>query len=251
MARWRDEARLIVYLKQPASQADLLALEDVVREAPWVEAVEQVSVAQARERFQRAFPSLEDLMAGWNESPLPPSLEVAIDADGHDAMTIDGWIEQLRALPGVELVDDDRDWIGELEAIATLGRTVGLAVGFVLLAAATFTIASVVRLTAYLYQDEISIMRLVGATEVLIRGPFYFEGLLQGLLGALTASAVLRAAHAALLSGDVAEGVVADLLLKNFLSWPQLALLLAIGCLAGVLGAVVSLKGETLSAEET
>ena len=78
------------------------------------------------------------------------------------------------------MVDDDRDWLRQLEGVVQVVRTVGMALVAVLLLAAIFTIASVIRLTAYLYRDEIGVMRLVGATELFIRGPFYVEGLVQG-----------------------------------------------------------------------
>ena len=81
------------------------------------------------------------------------------------------------------MVDDDRDWVAQLEGVLQVIGAVGLGVVAVLMVAAIFTIASVIRLTAYLYRDEIGVMRLVGATELFIRGPFYVEGLLQGLLG--------------------------------------------------------------------
>ena len=137
-------------------------------------------------------------------------------------------------------------WTSLAVSLPTFGW---VAVGLVLLGAATFTIASVVRLNAYMYQDEISIMRMVGATEFLIRGPFYFEGLLEGLLGGLLAWGGLYVAYTGLLSG-APGGVVVDLLLGRFLSWPQLGLLAAIGAAAGLMGAVFSLKGESLTVEE-
>ena len=251
MTRWREEARLIVYISPEASAGDVEGLESLLAQAPWVETVEHVSVELAEERFRRAFPSLSDLMGGWNESSLPPSLEVSMATGAHPKADVESWVDALRSRPGVEMVDDDRDWIAQLEAMAVLARTVGLVVGLVLLGAATFTIASVVRLTAYLYQDEISIMRMVGATEFLIRGPFYAEGLLQGLFGSLLASGGLLAGHTALRGAAVAESLLGELLLREFLSGPQLALLVAIGCAAGTLGAVLSLKGETLAVAES
>lgn len=54
-----------------------------------------------------------------------------------------------------------------------------------------FTIANVIRLTMILYREEIEIMRLVGATERIIRGPFFIEGLLHGTIGGIIAVALL------------------------------------------------------------
>ena len=89
------------------------------------------------------------------------------------------WLAELRRHPAVDMVDDDRDWLRQLELLVAVFRGVGLTLGALLLAAATLTIASVIRLTAYLYRDEIAVLRLIGATEFYIRGPFYAEGLVQ------------------------------------------------------------------------
>ncbi|HRC84086.1 MAG TPA: FtsX-like permease family protein, partial [Thermoanaerobaculia bacterium] len=160
-----------------------------------------------------------------------------------------GWAAQLEARPGVDLVDDDRDWVSQLTAVLAVGRALGLCLGLVLLAGAVFTIASVVRLTAYLYSDEIAIMRLVGATEFFIRGPFYAEGLLQGLFGGLLATGALAAAFE-LAKARVASTLWGSMLLGRFLSPLELAGLVAFGTLAGLAGAVISLRRERLGAAE-
>lgn len=247
MERWRQEARLIVYMAPDAESSAVEEIEALLASVSWVETVERVSVEEAEERFRTAFPSLSDLVGGWNASSLPPSLEVSMDTSESERAEVRSWVDTLRDHPAVELVDDDRDWITQLESMAVLARTIGLVVGLVLLGAATFTIASVVRLTAYLYQDEISIMRMVGATEFLIRGPFYTEGLLQGLFGSLVAAGGLLMGHTALRGAEAAESLLGELLLGEFLSPSQLGLLIAIGCAAGLLGAVLSLKGEALA----
>jgi len=117
----------------------------------------------------------------------------------------------------------------------------------VLLGAAIFTIASVVRLTAFLYREEIAIMRLVGATEFYIRGPFYVEGLLQGILGSVLSLAGLYGAYAAL-NPTLEESLVASVMATRFLAWPQLLLLVGLGGVAGLAGAIASLGRESLTA---
>jgi cell division transport system permease protein len=68
-------------------------------------------------------------------------------------------------------------------------------VGAALVLASVFTIFNVIKLTVYGRQDEIGIMRLVGATHTYIRGPFLVEGILQGGLGGLLALAMLYLSH--------------------------------------------------------
>ena len=249
LEQWRGEARLIVYVSSAASDEERAALERRVAEAVWVDEVSGVTAVEAQDRFRQAFPSLDELLQGWAESPLPASLEIKLEREA-PRDRVASWIDELQADPAVEMVDDDRDWIDQLESIAMMAQTVGLVIGLVLLGAATFTIASVVRLNAYMYQDEISIMRLVGATEFLIRGPFYFEGLLQGMVGGLLASGALWLVHTGLLTTFATDGVLVDLLMRDYLHWSRIVLMIAIGALAGLAGAVLSLKGEALSLDD-
>ena len=92
------------------------------------------------------------------------------------------------------MVDEDRDWLHQLDAFVGILRGVGAVVGLALLGAAVITIGSVIRLTAYLYRDEIAVMRLVGATEMYIRGPILLRRADSRLLGGLVAVLGLYAA---------------------------------------------------------
>jgi cell division transport system permease protein len=91
-------------------------------------------------------------------------------------------------------------------------------------------------------------MRLVGATELYIRGPFFCEGLIQGLLGGLVALLSLFAAFLAL-NPKGTTVLLGTVLVDRFLSWQAILSLLAVATLAGCLGAVLSLRRESLSAD--
>jgi cell division transport system permease protein len=100
---------------------------------------------------------------------------------------------------GQRLKADYDLWIERLSSIIELSQVLGLAVGAALVLASVFTIFNVIKLTVYGRQDEIGIMRLVGATHAYIRGPFLVEGILQGGLGGLLALGLLYLAHEFLL----------------------------------------------------
>jgi cell division transport system permease protein len=249
--RWRSEARVVLYVQPATTEPALAALAAEMRRSPWVAAVEPVSAALARRRFEEAFPSLGGLVQGLGQEPLPASLEVALAGPGTPGKRrprqaeLAAWLASWRRRPEVSLVDDDREWLRQLETLIAILRTVGLALGAVLLGAAVFTIASVIRLTAYLHREEIATMRLVGATEFFIRGPFYVEGLLQGLLGSGLALAGLLAAYRAA-HARAGSSIFAALLATDFLTARQLACLVLVGAAAGLLGAVASLRREAL-----
>lgn len=247
--RWREESRVVVYLRSdtpPEVRSELAAR--IARE-PWTTAVEEVTPEQAAERFREIFPSLGDLMEGWQEDPLPPSISIAFDPEAGSSPGFETFLDGLRADPAVSLVDDDRDWLRQLATVIALVEGFGYALGTVLLAAAVFTIASVIRLTAYLYRDEIAVMRLVGATEFFIRGPFYVEGLIQGLIGGLMALAGLWSLFLATSRG-LESSLLAAMLAPSFLGWQAQAALILLGGAAGLAGAVVSLSRERLGRSE-
>lgn len=250
--RWRREMRIVVYLKPGTPDPVLARLTAEMGRAPGVAAAQAVSSAAARARFRDTFPGLSDLVEGWEEEPLPPSIEVSLVEDargGARSSRVQAWIEGWRRRAEVEMVDDDREWLGQLETLVALGRGIGLTLAGVLLGAAIFTTGSVIRLTAFLHQEEISILRLVGATEFYIRGPFYTEGLLQGLIGGGLATGGLYLLYQAAAARRAAS-LVASVLTTGFLTPAQAAFLVALGGGAGLLGAIASLRRERLDTSE-
>jgi cell division transport system permease protein len=243
--RWRAETRVVIYLKSEVTPADLERLSGEARQAKWVTSVQPVSAAAARQRFRDIFPSLSGLVEGLGEEPLPPSLEGAVVPGLAPPRDVAAWLEAWKKRPEVSIVDDDREWLRQLETLVAVVRGVGLALGAVLLGAAIFTIASVIRLTAYLHHEEISVLRLVGATEFFIRGPFYAEGLLQGILGALLALAGLYGAFH-LVHARAATSLIAAMLATDFLGRGEIGFVLLLGAMAGLLGAIASLRREPL-----
>lgn len=243
--RWHKESRVIIYLEPDVGAEDSSDLVRRLEGGPWTLGVERVTTEAARLRFRQAFPSLSDLLEGWDQDPLPASLEVQVDRNrAGDHQHLEDWIDNLRSEESVSMVDDDRDWLSQLETVVFALEALGLVLGLILLATAIFTISSVIRLTAYLYRDEIAVMRLVGATEFFIRGPFYVEGLLQGLAGGLVAIATLAGAHSLLIARH--SGATFSLLAADFLSSRELLALVSLGGLAGFVGAITSLRRESL-----
>ncbi|MEM8929927.1 MAG: ABC transporter permease [Acidobacteriota bacterium] len=241
---WRGESRVVIYLEAGADDDAIGRVRDLVEDAPALDRVEMVSPEQAAERFREAFPSLGDLLEGWGDEPLPTSFEAHLDWAAVDDAAISAWLAPLRVDPAVQMVDDDRDWIDRLRAIVVVLESLAMVLGLALLITAVFTIASVIRLTAYLYHDEIAVMRLVGATEFFIRGPFYVEGFLQGLAGGGLATTLLYSGHRLLLrEGD---DFLVEVVAGHFLSPGQAVLLVLVGGLAGLVGAVASLRRESL-----
>ena len=236
---WSRQAKVVVYLQADSPPDRASRLVESLRAAEWVASTRIVDAEMAAGRFRQMFPSLADLVLADQSFP------VSVEIEPKPGVEIDAALRDLAGEPGVELVDDDRDLVRQLRSATWVVRLVGVGLVVVLLFAALFTIGSVIRLKAYLDQDEISILRLVGGTEFFIRGPFLAEGLLQGALGGGLALAALAAAAWALRRRF--EGLpLAASLFESFLPAAQALGLLALGALAGWVGALLSLQRERL-----
>lgn len=246
--RWRDESRVMVYLADDADEADLSRVMALVGDRAWVVEARTISAEAARDRFVSAYPSMSDLLDGFEGSPLPPAVEVEVDwtamePDGSGRQTFLATLDAWRSDPAVTTVDDDRDWLDQLETVTVIVQGLAAVVAGVLVTTAIFTIASVIRLAAHQHRDEIAVLRMVGATEFFIRGPFYAEGLIQGALGGGVAVATLGAGFLAL-RARIGDGVLGSMATSRFLPPLWLGILIGVGALAGLIGAVVSLGRE-------
>src|SRR5947209_8185600 len=156
-----------------------------------------VSKEIALTRFRQSFANLSDVVGQLDENPFPASFECEIAPAVAQSPAFAQQAKELRAISGIDEVQFDWEWVEKLKKLINLVNLAGIIAGGILAIAAAFTIANVIRLTMLLYREEIDIMRLVGATERMIRGPFLIEGILQGFIGAAVAVALLFAAFLA------------------------------------------------------
>lgn len=199
LADWADRVQVTLYLEDDAGEQAHERIERVLSRSEQVEAFHYVSKDDAVKRFRSYFPELETLPQMLDDNPLPASFEVQVASGHHDPEQIHALAGRLAGLAGVSEVDYDLLWIERLTSILELTRLVGVFVGGALVVASIFTIFNVIKLTVYGRQEEIGIMRLVGATHGYIRGPFLVEGILQGGLGGVLALLLLFASHRFLL----------------------------------------------------
>ena len=190
-AHWRDRVRIIVYLKREPPAADVHALMERVQAMPDVGAVRYVSKAEALGTLKQVLGKDASVAEQLPANPLPASLEVTLTAEGTTPEGARGLIARLSGLSEADEVGGGIDWIERLARGQRLLEVIGLGVGAVLAMAAILTVTTATTLVLHARRQELEIMRLVGAPELVVRLPLLLQGMLQGLVGAVMAIWVL------------------------------------------------------------
>lgn len=234
-----SKVQVVVYLSPELGVAERSALAAKIKAQPVVNGVEERTADDALTRFKSLFPDLAAIPEEIGETPFPPSLEVSLKPELAREQIVSNLIESWRKIDGVDDVHYDAVLVNRLSAFVGLARGLAMVLGLVLAVASGFTIANVIRLSVYSREDEIEIMRLVGASKGFIRGPFLVEGSLSGALGGLLASGLL-----ALVLRRVVEAMRSANLgatLAPSLGSSDVAALIGIGATVGLIGSFVSL----------
>jgi cell division transport system permease protein len=145
-----------------------------------------VSRSEALERMQKRYPELtRDLPT----NPLPASYEIT----PRHAEEVKQLSASIRAqkFAGVEHVKDGQQTSKRILQVARVIEVVFVVAVLILLIASVLLIANTIRLSIFARRREIEVMKLVGATNWFVRGPFMVEGLLCGLMGAFAAVVLL------------------------------------------------------------
>jgi cell division transport system permease protein len=199
--------------------------------------VERVVFVSKDEAFQIMERRTPELVRGVSSNPLPHSFEVT-PRKADEVHAISAAVRDA-SLPGVQKVRDGEKVADRiLKAAAIVSAVVGIAV-IVLVIASTLLIANTIRLSIFSRRREIEVMKLVGATNWFVRGPFMIEGLICGVIGSAIAVVLLLFGKMALTRLDIEEygsGVQAI----GF-AW-NAAILILVGLLLGAAGSGLTLR---------
>lgn len=240
VARWSRKVQVTFYLTDGLEAPIRDSLAGRLKDDPAVESVEVISRAQALERFKALFRDLQALPDDLGENPFPASVEATLKPGRESPEEVQRLVAAFEKAPGVEEVQYDLLWIQRLATAIRLVRGVGALLGGILVLAGVFTISNVIRLTVYARQDELDIMRLVGATRAYVKGPFVVEGLIQGGVGGLISVALLWVAFRMVAKDALAAS---DLLGRAVVFLPTgVCVFIVLGGMAvGILGSLLSI----------
>lgn len=232
------QVEIRAFLLMEASDVQVTRFGDQLRQMPEVEEVVFIPREQGLEDLKEGFGDQGYLLDGLEEdNPLPHAYLIKTK-DPQQTPAVAQKIEQFDI---VEKVRYGSGVVEQLFKVTNTIRNVGLVLIVGLAFTAMFLIANTIKLTILSRKEEIEIMKLVGATNGYIRWPFFIEGSLLGLVGAIIPLGILIGGYSYLVDHFQPSLIFALLPLESV--WGTLTMmLLGIGIFIGIWGSITSIR---------
>jgi cell division transport system permease protein len=230
-----QRVEVVAYLLRGTPAETIAQASQDIAAFPEVQRVTFVSEEEALKRARAELVEFRDAYRDLTVNPLPASLEIQLKEGFRDAAHTAQVADRLRGYGFIDDIRYGREWIEKLDRLRNIAGVVGLTIGLAFAAVAVVIIGVTIRITVLQRAREITIMRLVGATNSFIRGPFLVEGAIKGLLGGLVAILLSYGTYL-LFRGQIelaTSGIV-------FLKSAQIGLGVVFGIAIGLGGSLVS-----------
>lgn len=236
-----DKIDISVYFKTNAPEDEILRIKNSLASVREVKSVEYVSRDKALEIFQEKYkgdPTISQALTELEANPLLAALNVKAN-DPNDYQVIASYLENQTFKDLIEKVTftQSRLAIERLTKIVDTVEKVGLALTIFLALTAALVTFNTIRLAIYSNREEIGIMRLVGASNAFINGPYIFEAIIFGIVAAVL-SLVITAPFINLGSSYV-QDFIPEMNLETYY-YSNIFKLFAYQMLFGILLAIIS-----------
>ncbi len=228
-----ERVEVVAYLQDEVAAEEVQRVESELRGLPEVLDLRYVSKMEALATALEELDEFRGVFADLDVNPLPASLEIRLRPGQRTPEVAGGLAQRLLAEPSVEDVRFGQDWISNIVMLRRVAAGAAAVIGGAFALVAAVIIATAVRISIFARREEITIMRLVGATDGFIQRPFLLEGLATGLAGGAVAVGLTFGAFHLL---------NVNLIRLEWLpqSWALLAV--AIGAVYGLLASAVSVR---------
>lgn len=243
----QDKINVSVYFNPDVEENTILEMKSKLVGYQEIKSIEYISKDRALEQFKKLgdnTPSILQALEELGENPLLASLVIKAKVpDQYDIITKS--INGSNFASNISRIDfeENKMAIQRLTSIINLVEKVGLTLGIVFVFIGILITFNAIRLTMYAHKQEFEIMRLVGASNIYIRMPFIFEGILYGISSAIIVIIALLATSkflAPLTEGSISGGDIFSFYLNNF--FIIFGSLLVSGILLGTVSGFIAIR---------
>lgn len=244
----QNKVNITVYFKTDVSEERIQEIQGQVENFEEINSVEYISKEKALEEFKRNNADEPAIMQSLEEiggNPLLSSLIINAE-DANDYDYIARFIEEESDFKNeISRVNYGRnkEVISKLNNIINQVEKFGLIVVGIFFAISILITFNTVRITIYARKDEIEVMRLVGASNIFIRMPFVFEGIIYGLIAAIISTGLIYGTLEGLnfyVSGSAFIEGLKNYFFSSF--WILLGFQAILGVLLGVISSFIAIR---------
>lgn len=247
VAEIQNRIAMSVYFDATVGESGILRARDLLTQLPEVERVEYVSREDALARFRERHKTNAALMQALEEigsNPLQASLNIKA-RDSRQYASIASFIEKAPFRNQIAKVNyvENQLVIERLNKVIAAIRNGGVVLSIALAAIAVLVFFNTMRIAIYTFREEIAIMKLVGASNNFVRGPFAVAGILAGALAAFASFAVFFVIMQA--SSSKIETLIPGIGINEFLaasSWLVFGMQLALGVGLGMFASSLAIN---------
>ena len=179
----KKDFTVVVFVKNDATESEVNKIEEKIKIMDNIDTYIYESKKEVAEKMKQTSPIFKVIIDGWSddENPLTDTFSIKVK----DVESIGKTAHELEKIDKVELVQYGEGIVEQLLSILKVIEKflIGIVVALVLVT--IFLVSNTIKLTIFSRRKEIEIMRLVGASNFYIRQPFFFEGIILGLLGSI------------------------------------------------------------------
>jgi len=177
------DVTIVVFINNGATDVDLEQIDAQLRSIKNIESITLKTKEQEKEEFMNESEILKNIMSDWKseESPLKDSFMVKVV----DIKEIGKTVEEIKKIDKVYLVQYGEGTVEKMVNVFTVIERVTIAIVLALIFVNIFLIINTIKLAIFARKREISIMRLVGASNFSIKYPFVIEGMVIGMIGSI------------------------------------------------------------------
>lgn len=239
MNRLESDIEIVAFLDTSLSTTQESGIQRQIEGLEGIESVVFVSKDEALARMQEKFAEKNyDLEKTLGKNPLPDSFEIKAK-NPQDVPLV---AQNISQITGIYKVNYGQGVVERLLQVTKWVRIISIGFVIILALGAVFLIATAIRLAIFARRKEIYLMKLIGATDWFVRWPFFIEGILLGVVGALISIIMLAVGYGSLVGNLNTTLFFIPLVYEKNILINLYAALLATGALLGVLGTYISLN---------
>lgn len=179
----KRDVTMVVYVKEGVPSSELDYIEEQIKANDNVLKCIRKSKTEIKDEMIKADPFYESIMGTWTEeeNPLKDTFQVTVK----DINIIEKTEEELEAIYNIDFVDYGKKMVESLIDVFKVIENASIIIVIALVIVTVFLIVNTIKITIFSRKREISIMRLVGASNTFIKFPFLIEGMILGVIGSI------------------------------------------------------------------